>query len=69
MGQKDDSSGSIPAQSGRRNLFLDKWENSLQENKQVLVIGDVNLDFLKWNRTNLPQNDSSSKVKSLKNAL
>ena len=30
-----------------------------------MVLGDINLDFLKWTRRNLPANDSSARLKQL----
>ena len=69
MGQDNDESASIPSQLCRWKLFIDKWEKALEENKETLVLGDTNMDFLKWNRTDLPPNDSSVKLKSLKHEL
>ena len=54
MGQNDDTSASIKAQLKRWNVFLDSWERALSEDKEVSLIGDVNLDFLKWKRNDLP---------------
>ena len=64
MSQDDNESCSIPAQLKRWRLFIDKWESALQEDKEVLLLGDVNLDFLKWNKTSLPPNDSSLRLNS-----
>ena len=44
----DNSSGSVAAQMERWCLLLDKWETALAEWKEILVMGDVNLDFPKW---------------------
>ena len=57
--QADNESLSLLAQQNRWNTFLDKWEMALKANKEILVIGDINLDFLKWEKKNLPSNDSS----------
>ena len=46
-------------------IFIERWEKALNEGKEVLVLGDVNLDFLKWNSSNLPVNDSSTRLKQL----
>ena len=27
------------------------WENALKEGKEVLTLGDVNLDAMKWDKT------------------
>ena len=50
-------------------MFLDKWEAALQEEKEVIVLGDINLDFLKWNRSDLSSNDSSNSLKPLTEEL
>ena len=49
-------------------MFLDKWEGALSEGKEVIVMGDINLDFLKWNR-DLPATDSSTRLKRLSDLL
>ena len=47
MGQgPGNQSGSIAAQSVRWSLFLDKWEAALREDREVILLGDINLDFL-----------------------
>ena len=46
-GQPDDSSRSIPSQLNRWVTFLDQWERALDTGKEVIVLGDCNLDFLK----------------------
>ena len=48
---------------------MDFWELALMEGKEVLVMGDINLDFLKWTRTDLPPNDSTMRLNSLTGAL
>ena len=54
LGQGDDFSGSIAAQLQRWELFLAKWELALMEGKEVVVMMDANIDFLKWCRDDLP---------------
>ena len=49
IGQPDDSSRSIPSQLNRWVTFLDQWERALDTGKEVIVMGDCNLDFLKFN--------------------
>ena len=69
MGQgHDNQTGSVSAQLERWVMFLDKWEAALSEGREVIVLGDINLDFLKWNR-DLPANDSSNRLKSLSDQL
>ena len=70
MGQGPDSlSGSVAAQLQRWLIFIDMWEKVLREGKEVMVLGDINLDFLKWTRDNLPASDSSFKLKQLNEQL
>ena len=61
--------GGVPAQLQRWLIFLEKWEQALSEGREVLVLGDMNLDFLKWNRRDLPTNDSSCRLKQLNEHL
>ena len=62
-------SGSVTAQLQRWVTFLDRWEAALQEGREVMVLGDMNLDFLKWNRKDLPATDSSNRLKQLNEHL
>ena len=39
----------IPAQLDRWITFLDQWERALDTGKEVIVIGDCNLDYLRFN--------------------
>ena len=36
-------------------IFLDQWERALQTGKEVIVLGDINLDFLKFERAGVLQ--------------
>jgi hypothetical protein len=65
LGQADASSGTVAAQLKRWSTFLNLWEQALLEGKEVIVMMDANLDFLKWRRDNLPANDSTVRLKSL----
>ena len=67
--QSDQASRSITAQLERWCNFLANWETALMEGKEVLVMGDMNLDFLKWSRTDLSPSDPSLRLKSLTEAL
>ena len=49
MGQADNISRSIPQQMARWLIFLDQWERALESGKEVIVMGDTNLDHLKFN--------------------
>ena len=63
--QNDNSSGTVQAQLQRWLIFLEKWEQALQSGREVIVLMDANLDFLKWSRNNLPPSDSTHRLKPL----
>ena len=46
-------------------MLLSQWERALAEDKEVLVIMEANIDFLKWTIPNLPAGDTSSKLRPL----
>ena len=48
LGQTDRTSSSIPAQLDRWISFLDQWERAIDTGKEVIVMGDCNLDYLKF---------------------
>ena len=53
LGQPDrgEHSHSIQEQLRRWVIFLDQWEQALVSGKEVIVLGDCNLDFLKFDRS------------------
>ena len=53
-----------PLPINRWLLFLDQWEKALQEDKEVVVLGDMNIDFLKWTK-NVPTTSIAYKLKPL----
>lgn len=57
--------GTLAAQIQRWDIFLSRWETALQEGKEVIVMMDANLDFLKWTRDDLPATDSTSRLRPL----
>ena len=65
LGQADNLSGNIAAQLHRWEIFLAKWELALLEGKEVVVMMDANIDFLKWTRDDLPASDSTHKLRPL----
>ena len=69
LGQADNLSGSIAAQLQRWETFLGKWELALMEGKEVEVMMDANLDFLKWTQDDLPVSDSTNRLRPLINQL
>ena len=65
LGQTDQASSTLVAQLERWSIFLAMWEKALVEGKEVVVMMDANLDFLKWTNDNLPVGDSTVKLKPL----
>jgi hypothetical protein len=65
MGQQDRDSGTVAAQLQRWCMFLDMWEKALQEGKEVVVMMDANIDFLKWTKADLPANDNTRRLRPL----
>ena len=65
MGQSDQSSGTVQAQLARWCTFLKLWEQALLEDKEVVVMMDANLDFLKWTKDSLPASDGTARLKPL----
>ena len=63
--QADQSSSAIGAQLERWSVFLAMWEQALVEGKEVIVMMDANLDFLKWTNRNLPPSDNTAKLRPL----
>ena len=59
------SSGTLAAQLHRWNILLNMWEKALLEGKEVILMMDANLDFLKWTRDDLPTTDSTKRLKPL----
>ena len=53
IGQEDHSSRSVQAQLLRWSIFLNQWERALDSGKEVVVLGDFNLDYFKL--TNMGQ--------------
>ena len=49
IGQSDTTSRTIPAQLERWTSFLGQWERAIGTEKEVIVMGDCNLDYLKFN--------------------
>ena len=57
LGQPDrgEHSHSIQEQMRRWVIFLEQWEQALATGKEVIVLGDCNLDFLKFDRAGVLQ--------------
>ena len=56
-------------QLARWTLFLEQWERALDTGKECIVMGDFNLDFLKFNRADLPSHGQTYRLKPLEDAL
>ena len=65
LDQGNNISGTIDSQLERWLIFLDKWEQALMEGKEVIVMMDANIDFLKWTKNDLSTNDSTLRLKPL----
>ena len=57
LGQPDrgKESNTIQEQMRRWVIFLEQWEQALASGKEVIVMGDCNLDFLKFDRSGVLQ--------------
>ena len=69
LGQEDDSSSSIGEQMSRWVTFLDQWEQAIPSGKEICVLGDVNLNFLKWMNPNNSLSSHAKKLQPLVTAL
>ena len=54
VNQPDESSRSIASQLERWSGFLDQWETALSSGAEIIVTGDVNLNFLQWCDDSIP---------------
>ena len=63
--QENNSSKCISEQLVRWSSFLDQWEMAVLENRETLVLGDVNIDFLQWSTTSQPSSDQNNRLKPL----
>ena len=66
LDQLDNNSLKIESQLLRFTEFIDQWEQALIEGKEVIVLGDFNLDFLTWTNENNP---NTCKLKLLINQV
>ena len=70
MGQgSDNQSVSVQAQQQRWDKFVSKWEMALDEGRECIVMGDVNLDFLKWDLVDLPSKDNCTRLRALSDII
>ena len=69
LGQSDNSSLDTSEQLARWILFLEQWEKALDSGKECIVMGDFNLDFLKFNRSEFPTHGQTYRLKPLEDEL
>ena len=69
LGQSDHSSLDITEQLSRWIIFLEQWERALDSGKECVVMGDFNLDFLSFYRTDLPSNSQAQRLRPLVDEL
>ena len=66
LGQGEDkSSKDIRQQLDRWVIFLDQFERALTCNMEVYCMGDVNLDFMTWTKSNLLPNHKTVRLRPL----
>ena len=65
VNQPDESSRSVASQLERWSGFLDQWETALSSGSEIIVTGDVNLNFLQWCDDSIPTSSQSYKLRSL----
>ena len=66
LGQgRDNTSRDIQQQLSRWIIFIDQFERALGSGMEVYCLGDVNLDFLTWTKTDLEPEHKTNKLKQL----
>ena len=55
----------LSEQINRWEIFLRQWERALDEEKEVIVTGDLNVNHLEWTKDNLPPNSQTRKLRPL----
>ena len=69
LDQDSDASLATAAQLSRWLSFIEQWERALQDNREVHVMGDTNLDFLKWDDPNQPGSHQRHRLHKLSHAI
>ena len=69
LNQATKISHSKAAQLDRWTILLECWERALKEGKEVILLGDINLNSLNWGYDDLPTNDTSYKLRQLVDLL
>ena len=65
LGQEEHSSLNISEQLARWVIFLEQWEKALNTGKECIVMGDFNLDFLTFHRSDLSSSSQAHRLKPL----
>ena len=65
VNQPDDSSLTVSAQLERWVCFLEQWERAISLGAEILVTGDMNLNFLNWHDDNISAASQTYKLRSL----
>ena len=53
LNQVGNNSRSNELQLMRWEIFINQWQQALSEGKEVICMGDMNIDHLKWNSNNM----------------
>ena len=69
LGQSNNESLSINAQYDRFSTFIEKWERALGSSTECHLLGDLNINFLEYNKSHIPVNSQSYKLRKLINLL
>ena len=49
----------------RWKTFISQWERALDEDKEIIVTGDININHLEWTKSDLPANNQTKKLRPL----
>ena len=63
--QHNHSSLSIQAQFDRFNGLVEKWETAIETSEECHLLGDINLNFLYFSKSNFAPNSQSYKLQAL----
>ena len=69
LDQESNVSLATTAQLRRWLSFMEQWEAAIQNNMEIHVMGDINLDFLKWNAPHQPGSHHRHRLHKLAHAL
>ena len=69
LNQDNAASGTLAAQKERWSALLSQWELAISEDKEVMVMMDANIDFLRWNDPNPHPNSSIARTRPLAEEL